>query len=134
MKSFGTLGSIVVAAFLLISCVSVGPERSGQAVRTEIDGWSASGVNIITNNHFDEFGYDYFGFDVKLINYLTKTTLDSRGNSRLFYLSNYILYIPYRIKYVRITYVDGGREILTGPRGGQYYINKNGNKTYVKRR
>jgi len=24
-------------------------------------------------------------------------------------------------------------EILTGPRGGRYYINRNGNKTYVKR-
>lgn len=26
------------------------------------------------------------------------------------------------------------REILTGPRGGQYYINCNGNRTYVKRK
>ena len=26
-----------------------------------------------------------------------------------------------------------GEEILTGPRGGRYYINKNGNKTYIKR-
>lgn len=25
------------------------------------------------------------------------------------------------------------RKILTGPRGGKYYINKNGNKTYIKR-
>lgn len=25
-----------------------------------------------------------------------------------------------------------GRTILTGPRGGKYYINSNGNKTYVK--
>lgn len=29
---------------------------------------------------------------------------------------------------------SGGRVIHTGPRGGRYYINKNGNKTYVKRR
>lgn len=27
-----------------------------------------------------------------------------------------------------------GKTIQTGPRGGKYYINKNGNKTYVKRR
>ena len=27
-----------------------------------------------------------------------------------------------------------GRTIQTGPRGGQYYINKNGNKTYIKRK
>jgi hypothetical protein len=26
----------------------------------------------------------------------------------------------------------GGRQILTGPRGGQYYINGNGNKTYLR--
>lgn len=26
------------------------------------------------------------------------------------------------------------RTIQTGPRGGQYYINKNGNKTYIKRK
>jgi regulator of replication initiation timing len=26
-----------------------------------------------------------------------------------------------------------GRTIMTGPRGGQYYINKNGNKTYIKK-
>lgn len=25
-----------------------------------------------------------------------------------------------------------GHKILTGPRGGKYYINKNGNKTYIK--
>eukprot|EP00121_Abeoforma_whisleri_P013896 Awhi_evm1s12823 len=28
---------------------------------------------------------------------------------------------------------SNGREICTGPRGGQYYINGNGNKTYLKR-
>lgn len=28
----------------------------------------------------------------------------------------------------------GGRTIHTGSRGGQYYINKNGNKTYVPKR
>jgi len=27
-----------------------------------------------------------------------------------------------------------GRTIYTGPRGGQYYINSNGNKTYVPKR
>ncbi|GAB3822313.1 hypothetical protein GCM10028895_26460 [Pontibacter rugosus] len=26
------------------------------------------------------------------------------------------------------------RTIHTGPRGGKYYINKNGNKTYIKRK
>lgn len=26
-----------------------------------------------------------------------------------------------------------GAKIYTGPRGGQYYINKNGNKTYIKK-
>ncbi len=31
-------------------------------------------------------------------------------------------------------YIDSkGRTIHTGPRGGQYYINKNGNKTYIRR-
>ncbi|RZJ89924.1 MAG: hypothetical protein EOO20_09635 [Chryseobacterium sp.] len=25
-----------------------------------------------------------------------------------------------------------GREVHVGPRGGRYYINKNGNKTYIK--
>lgn len=29
---------------------------------------------------------------------------------------------------------SSGRTIYTGPRGGQYYINKNGNKTYIKRK
>lgn len=29
---------------------------------------------------------------------------------------------------------SGDRKITTGSRGGQYYINKNGNKTYVKRK
>lgn len=28
----------------------------------------------------------------------------------------------------------GGNTIYTGPRGGQYYINSNGNKTYVPKR
>lgn len=29
---------------------------------------------------------------------------------------------------------SGGRTIMTGPKGGTYYINKNGNKTYVKKK
>jgi len=29
---------------------------------------------------------------------------------------------------------SSSRTILTGPRGGKYYINSNGNKTYVKRK
>ena len=29
---------------------------------------------------------------------------------------------------------SGSRTIYTGPRGGRYYINKNGNKTYIKRK
>lgn len=27
-----------------------------------------------------------------------------------------------------------GRMIMTGPRGGQYYINRNGNRTYIPKR
>ena len=29
---------------------------------------------------------------------------------------------------------SSGRTIHTGPRGGKYYINKNGNKTYIKKK
>jgi hypothetical protein len=29
---------------------------------------------------------------------------------------------------------NGSRTIQTGPRGGHYYINKNGNKTYIPRK
>lgn len=29
---------------------------------------------------------------------------------------------------------SSGRTLITGPRGGTYYINKNGNKTYVKKK
>eukprot|EP00741_Cyanophora_paradoxa_P005787 tig00000113_g5608.t2 len=32
------------------------------------------------------------------------------------------------------SYAGGGRTIYTGPRGGQYYINSNGNKTYLQTR
>lgn len=32
----------------------------------------------------------------------------------------------------RSTQDTKGRTILTGPRGGKYYINKNGGKTYIK--
>ncbi|MBK6977996.1 MAG: hypothetical protein IPH28_13570 [Cytophagaceae bacterium] len=28
---------------------------------------------------------------------------------------------------------DKGRTIYEGPRGGRYYINSNGNKTYIKK-
>lgn len=34
----------------------------------------------------------------------------------------------------KVSSSSGSREIITGPRGGQYYINKNGKKTYVKRK
>jgi hypothetical protein len=29
---------------------------------------------------------------------------------------------------------SGSHEIHTGPRGGQYYINKNGHKTYIRKK
>lgn len=29
---------------------------------------------------------------------------------------------------------SGGRTIYTGPRGGRYYINSNGNKTYIRKK
>lgn len=32
------------------------------------------------------------------------------------------------------TGASGNRTIYTGPRGGKYYINGNGNKTYIKRK
>jgi hypothetical protein len=31
------------------------------------------------------------------------------------------------------SYNSSSRSIYTGPRGGRYYINSNGNKTYIKR-
>ena len=127
-----SVGKFVLGALVLL--LLAGCTSFGQEIRTEIDGWSESGINQITNSPYDEYGYDYFGFDVRLINFLTKKALDSKGNKRSFYQSSYSLYSPYRIKYTRITYASVGREIITGPRGGQYYINKNGNKTYVKKR
>jgi colicin import membrane protein len=32
----------------------------------------------------------------------------------------------------KITGTYNGKKVYTGPRGGKYYINKNGNKTYVQ--
>lgn len=37
-------------------------------------------------------------------------------------------------KSTRSNYKPSGKVIHTGPRGGQYYINSNGNKTYIKRK
>lgn len=34
----------------------------------------------------------------------------------------------------KTNYNSSGKTIYTGPRGGQYYINKNGNKTYIKKK
>jgi colicin import membrane protein len=31
----------------------------------------------------------------------------------------------------KVTGTYKGREVYTRPRGGKYYINKNGNKTYI---
>jgi colicin import membrane protein len=33
----------------------------------------------------------------------------------------------------KITGTYNGKKVFTGPRGGKYYINKNGNKTYIDR-
>lgn len=32
----------------------------------------------------------------------------------------------------KITGEYNGKKVYTGPRGGKYYINKNGNKTYIE--
>jgi colicin import membrane protein len=31
----------------------------------------------------------------------------------------------------KVTGTYNGKKVFTGPRGGRYYINKNGNKTYI---
>ena len=33
----------------------------------------------------------------------------------------------------KVTGTYKGKKVFTGPRGGKYYINKNGNKTYIDR-
>lgn len=40
---------------------------------------------------------------------------------------------PQKVKAKRNSYSSGRREYIRGPRGGCYYINGNGNKTYVDR-
>ncbi|RTY97035.1 hypothetical protein EKL98_16175, partial [Flavobacterium bomense] len=32
----------------------------------------------------------------------------------------------------KVTGEYNGKKVYTGPRGGKYYINKNGNKTYIQ--
>ena len=32
----------------------------------------------------------------------------------------------------KVTGQYNGKKVYTGPRGGKYYINKNGNKTYIQ--
>lgn len=54
-------------------------------------------------------------------------------------LDGYPLYGQRRSNYSPSTQISegasgSGHTIQTGPRGGRYYINKNGNKTYIKRK
>ncbi|HLO45820.1 MAG TPA: hypothetical protein VK175_15885 [Leadbetterella sp.] len=72
--------------------------------------------------------------NANLIDILSKTSNQSSSENKNLYVQ------PYSSTSIKSYYPSTSREsssgktIHTGPRGGRYYINSNGNKTYVKRK
>jgi len=58
----------------------------------------------------------------------------SKQSVDLVVVENVDIYVMFKQKDLASTsYNDSSRTIHTGPRGGKYYINKNGKKTYIKK-
>lgn len=80
---------------------------------------------------------EFLRFDEKAVERINKISVDVGGTAKLKYEQ---LPKDYRYQatksYSKSTYSSGSssRTIHTGPRGGRYYINKNGKKTYIKKK
>ncbi|EMB43972.1 hypothetical protein [Treponema denticola] len=58
----------------------------------------------------------------------------SKQSVDLVVVENVDIYVMFKQKdLASASYNDSSRTIHTGPRGGKYYINKNGKKTYIKK-
>lgn len=68
-----------------------------------------------------------------LMNYFDNNDRNTDLFKSLFKSNNYYNYSSQPHNYNSSYYdFNSGRTIYTGPRGGQYYINSNGNKVYIK--
>lgn len=120
--------------FLLIFCLTVFTGCATLKTGDEIEGWQTDGINAITQTFYDPYGYDYFGFDKNKIHYKTKKMEDLYGKTRCFYAKQYAQYEPYRKIYKQKKEVENLHTVYTGPRGGKYYINSKGKKTYIRKK
>jgi hypothetical protein len=78
---------------------------------------------------------EFLRFDKDAVQIINKVNVDAGEQVRLKYESLPKDYRSQTTKsYYRKSYSSGSsRTIHTGPRGGRYYINKNGKKTYIKK-
>jgi hypothetical protein len=107
----------------------------------EFRGGNYLGVRTVTPDSTKGYMYvDFFQYDQRAVDEINAVYREIGNSKRMKCLP-----IPKEDKYQvsdysnkRSTYSGGSsspsRSIQTGPRGGQYYINKNGNKTYVKKK
>ncbi|MBT1695659.1 hypothetical protein KK083_02145 [Fulvivirgaceae bacterium PWU4] len=85
---------------------------------------------------------DFFQYDAKAVDIINRHPKNQSNGKKI-----KMLPLPKEDKYQQTDYSNSrnntspntgsysqSKAIHTGPRGGQYYINKNGNKTYVKKR
>lgn len=122
---------ISILSFLLIISTGVNAQHNYQSIN-----YNSSSSNLNSNSTYVKGYYKSNGTYVQGY-YRTKsnnTNLDNystKGNINPYTGASgtrAIDYSPESYNY------GSGKTIHTGPRGGQYYINSNGNKTYVPKR
>lgn len=86
------------------------------------------------SNYNSTYVNGYYKTDGTYVNGYYKTTNNNTVLDNYNYSGNYN---PYNGSTGTKTYSDSyytDKVLYTGPRGGQYYINSNGNKTYVQKK
>lgn len=131
MKYFKTLSLLVVALFVFIisAQAQVNPSQTYVQGYTRADGTYVSGYYKTTPN---ETNRDNFTTKPNVNPYTGKpgTIEPDSKPSTTTYTTPTSTYTTPTTTYS--TPASTSKTIYTGPQGGQYYINSNGNKTYIK--
>jgi hypothetical protein len=122
---------ILTFAIALMSVITINAQvYSGYSSSTGYSGSTSSGVRY-QKGYTRSDGTYVQGHYKTNTNSTNHDNFSTRGN-----VNTYTGSVGTRAKdYSPAAYnYGGGRTIYTGPRGGQYYINSNGNKTYIPKR
>lgn len=129
----------------IVSCVAVNAQTYGQnynwgSTTSRTSTYSSFGFSFSTGtNNNTRYQQGYFRSNGTYVRSHVKTRSNNTNWDNFSTSGNYNIYTGSKGSRARDYSIGAynygvGRTIQTGSRGGQYYINSNGNKTYVPKR